>query len=145
MPSLPFHFKPHRLTSPIPSTFQLRLIAFFSFSLPSLSYFHLPFWNLCRLPSSIAPWFLEITSTFYWIWRHFTYHDDDAYQTVQSSWIIREYTPSVVVIITDTQVYYYHIYRYELVLPYKIPRFHKQLTNGAIIANLITALSISYI
>ncbi len=37
--------------------------------------------------------FLEVTSTLYWLWRYFTYHKwTMLYRTIQSSWIIHEYT-----------------------------------------------------
>ena len=58
-----------RLTSPIPSAFQLRSITFY-FLFRTFAFFFKP------TPASIVYWtrILEITSTFYWMWWHFIYH-----------------------------------------------------------------------
>ena len=77
-----------RLYSSIPLAFLVTI----SRLLPSLSYFRLFFWNLHRLPSPMHP-LLELTSNFYWMWQHFTYREMVMpYQSVQSLWIIQEYT-----------------------------------------------------
>ena len=66
-------------------------IFYFAF-LPSLSYFHLLFWNLRGLPLSIPPTFLVTLTTFCWMWRLAQFGNDDALPNCLSSWIIPEYS-----------------------------------------------------